>query len=96
MSEDPTPPWAVPLVKLVERIDQKLDGLKDWSERNITDHEHRIRSNEQAIATLTMVVDKLARIEERLTAVERKVWAYSGGIAVIVGLIEIIRWNMKG
>lgn len=96
MSEDPTPPWAVPLVKLVERIDQKLDGLKDWSERNILDHESRIRSNEQAIQMLTVLVDKLARIEERLTSVERKVWAYSGGIAVAVFVVEFIRWNVKG
>ena len=96
MSEEPTPGWAVPLVKLVERIDQKLDGLKDWSELNIRDHESRIRSNEQAIVTLTSVVDKLARIEERLTAVEKKVWAFSGGIAVVMALFEIIRCNMKG
>lgn len=54
MSDDLTPKWGVDILIAIERLDAKI-GANDerhsqhqvWAERNIKDHELRLRSLEQ-------------------------------------------------
>lgn len=41
------PAWAIELIKQVERLNEKLPTHVDWVERNIKDHEARIRNIER-------------------------------------------------
>ena len=44
---DEIPIWAIELIKQVERLNEKLPTHIDWVERNIKDHEMRIRNLER-------------------------------------------------
>ena len=48
MNED-IPAWAIELIKQVERLNEKIPTHIDWVERNMKDHEIRIRSLERKI-----------------------------------------------
>ena len=48
MNED-IPGWAIELIKQVERLNEKLPTHVDWVERNIKDHEMRLRSVEKKL-----------------------------------------------
>lgn len=48
MNED-IPAWAIELIKQVERLNEKIPTHIDWVERNIKDHEIRIRNIERRI-----------------------------------------------
>jgi len=43
------PAWAIELIKQVERLNEKIPTHIDWVERNIKDHEIRIRNIERRI-----------------------------------------------
>jgi len=43
------PAWAIELIKQVERLNEKIPTHIDWVERNIKDHEVRIRNIERRI-----------------------------------------------
>lgn len=43
------PSWAIELIKQVERLNEKIPTHIDWVERNIKDHEMRIRALEKRI-----------------------------------------------
>ena len=98
MSEEPTPSWAIPLVKLVERIDQKLDGHKE----SIEDHESRLRDIEATNATLANVAQAQVRLDEslievfsRLRGLEKKVWMAIGALTFIVTALGLIAFNIN-
>lgn len=44
---DEIPGWAIELIRQVERLNEKLPTHVDWVERNILDHEKRIREIER-------------------------------------------------
>ena len=46
---DDIPSWAIELIKQVERLNEKIPTHIDWVERNMKDHEVRIRSLERKI-----------------------------------------------
>ena len=46
---DDIPGWAIELIRQVERLNEKLPTHVDWVERNIKDHELRIRAIERKI-----------------------------------------------
>ena len=46
---DDIPTWAIELIKQVERLNEKIPTHIDWVERNMKDHEVRIRSLERKI-----------------------------------------------
>lgn len=46
---DEIPAWAIELIKQVERLNEKIPTHIDWVERNMKDHEVRIRSLERKI-----------------------------------------------
>ena len=48
MNED-IPTWAIELIKQVERLNEKIPTHVDWVERNIKDHEMRLRAVEKKI-----------------------------------------------
>ena len=41
------PAWAIELIKQVERLNEKIPTHIDWVERNIKDHEMRLRMLER-------------------------------------------------
>lgn len=41
------PAWAIELIKQVERLNEKIPTHIEWVERNMKDHETRIRNLEQ-------------------------------------------------
>ena len=44
---DDIPIWAIELIKQVERLNEKLPTHVEWVERNIKDHEMRLRTLER-------------------------------------------------
>lgn len=45
--DDQIPTWAIELIKQVERLNEKIPTHIDWVERNMKDHEIRIRNLER-------------------------------------------------
>lgn len=43
MDSENIPAWAIELIKQVERLNEKIPTHIDWVERNLADHERRIR-----------------------------------------------------
>ena len=46
---DDIPNWAIELIRQVERLNEKIPTHVDWVERNIKDHEMRIRALERKV-----------------------------------------------
>lgn len=46
---DDIPAWAIELIRQVERLNEKIPTHVDWVERNIKDHEMRIRALERKV-----------------------------------------------
>lgn len=98
MSDEPTPAWAIPLVKLVERIDQKLDDHKI----SIQDHETRLRDIEATNSTLANVAQAQVRLDEslveifsRVRSLEKKVWMAVGGLTLIGIALGLVAFNIN-
>lgn len=49
MNNDEIPSWAIELIRQVERLNEKIPTHVDWVERNIKDHEMRIRALERKV-----------------------------------------------
>lgn len=49
MNNDEIPGWAIEIIKQVERLNEKIPSHIDWVERNIKDHEMRLRSVERKL-----------------------------------------------
>lgn len=47
--DDNIPTWAIELIKQVERLNEKIPTHIDWVERNMKDHERRIRFLEKMV-----------------------------------------------
>lgn len=47
MNDEPIPTWAVELTKQVTILNERLPNHITWTERNVLDHEKRIRQLEQ-------------------------------------------------
>lgn len=45
--DEQIPTWAIELIKQVERLNEKIPTHIDWVERNMKDHELRIRNLER-------------------------------------------------
>jgi hypothetical protein len=45
--QEQIPTWAIELIKQVERLNEKIPTHVEWVERNLKDHESRIRTLEQ-------------------------------------------------
>jgi type IV secretory pathway component VirB8 len=48
MPDETIPVWAQALIREVTILNERLPNHVDWTERNIKDHEHRIRDLEKA------------------------------------------------
>jgi len=48
MSDEQVPAWARDLIKEVAILNEKLPNHIDWTERNVKDHELRLRDLEKA------------------------------------------------
>lgn len=47
MDQEQIPAWAIELIKQVERLNEKIPTHVEWVERNLKDHENRLRTLEQ-------------------------------------------------
>jgi hypothetical protein len=47
MDSENIPAWAIELIKQVERLNEKIPTHIEWVERNLKDHEMRLRQLEQ-------------------------------------------------
>ncbi len=62
MDQEQIPAWAIELIKQVERLNEKIPTHIEWVERNLKDHENRLRTLEQfrwailGIASLSGVI----------------------------------------
>jgi len=65
------PQWAIELIKQVERLNEKIPTHVDWVERNIKDHEMRIRNLERKV---WLVADASAVIGSIAAAVWRNLF----------------------
>ena len=45
--DEQIPAWAVELIKQIERLNEKIPTHVEWTERNMRDHEKRLRALEQ-------------------------------------------------
>jgi len=45
--QEQIPTWAIELIKQVERLNEKIPTHVEWVERNLKDHENRLRGLEQ-------------------------------------------------
>lgn len=45
--DEQIPAWAIELIKQVERLNEKIPTHIEWVERNMKDHETRLRNLEQ-------------------------------------------------
>lgn len=43
------PAWAIDLIKQIERLNEKIPTHVEWVERNIKDHEMRLRAVERRL-----------------------------------------------
>lgn len=63
MNDEQIPTWAIELIKQVERLNEKIPTHIDWVERNMKDHELRIRALERKmwiVAGASAVIGALA------------------------------------
>jgi hypothetical protein len=91
MADDQIPSWAVELTRVVTILNERLPTHVEWTERNIKDHEMRLRSNEEAWHKLATAMSRLDDVEKRVRETEKKLWMAYGGLAVLVSAIELIR-----
>ena len=49
MENEQIPVWAIELIKQVERLNEKLPTHIEWVERNMKDHEVRLRNLERKL-----------------------------------------------
>lgn len=49
MENEQIPAWAIELIKQVERLNEKIPTHIDWVERNLKDHEIRLRNLERKL-----------------------------------------------
>ena len=47
LSDEQIPAWAIELIRQVERLNEKIPTHVEWVERNMKDHELRLRKLEQ-------------------------------------------------
>ena len=65
MNNEDIPTWAIELIKQVERLNEKIPTHIDWVERNIKDHEMRLRMLERRmwiIAGAAAVIGAIAAL----------------------------------
>jgi hypothetical protein len=72
-----------------------LDNLKEWSERNVKDHELRIRGTENTLAKMSDVIDRLASLEERQAKVEKRIWMAMGALTLVVTVAGFFAFNIN-
>jgi uncharacterized protein YktB (UPF0637 family) len=78
MSDEQIPGWAVELTKQVTILNERLPNHIDWTERNIKDHEFRIREIEQS---------NVKDHETRIRQVEKFIWVAMGASATVGGTV---------
>lgn len=47
MNNEEIPTWAIDLIRQIERLNEKIPTHVEWVERNIKDHELRLRALER-------------------------------------------------
>jgi len=95
--EDLLPAWAVELTKQIAVLNEKIPSHVDWVERNMKDHETRLRELEASKAERTAIeriqdrVDVLEANADRSAWAGRIGWLVLGAAAAAIATIIITR-----
>lgn len=89
MSDEQIPSWAVELTKQIAVLNERIPTHIEWTERNVLDHEKRLRASEATLAKLADVILRLESLEGRVLQTERRIWMAVGGLSVVGAAIEI-------
>lgn len=87
VSEVQIPAWAVELTRQVTILNERLPTHIDWTERNVKDHEVRIRDIEQS---------NVKEHEARIRQVEKFIWIAMGASSAIGGTVGALITKMTG
>lgn len=74
-AEDLLPMWAVELTRQVAILNEKIPTHIDWVERNVKDHESRLRDVESGKAATADLADAIRRIDTLEGDRDRAAWA---------------------
>lgn len=85
MMDEPIPAWAVELTRQVTILNERLPTHVEWTERNIKDHEVRIRLLERETPDPAEEAKRRESVEARLRQVERFIWVAMGLAAALGG-----------
>ena len=91
MPSEPIPSWAVELTRQVTILNERLPTHVEWTERNIKDHENRLRTNEETLHKIAATIDRLDDIDKRVRDTEKKLWMAYGALTAVVTIVEIVR-----
>lgn len=67
------PSWAVDLITQVAILNEKIPNHIDWVERQIRDHEERLRTSERVRVTKTELAQSLEPVHIELDAQEKRI-----------------------
>jgi hypothetical protein len=102
MSAEIIPAWAQALIEKVTILSERLPNHIDFTERNIQDHESRLRDIEATNATLASVAQAQVKLDEslvevftRLRSLEKKVWMAVGGLTLIGIALGVVCFNIN-
>jgi len=89
MSEQ-IPSWAVELTRQVTILNERLPTHVEWTERNIKDHELRIRANEATLNAMNKIDERIAELDKRVRDTEKKLWIAYGSLTALFALLEVL------
>jgi hypothetical protein len=78
VNEEQIPAWAFEITKQITILNERLPNHIDWTERNIKDHEFRLREIEQS---------NVKDHETRIRQVEKFIWVAMGASATVGGTV---------
>jgi hypothetical protein len=89
MSEQ-IPSWAVELTRQVTILNERLPTHVEWTERNIKDHELRIRASEATLSAMNKVEVRIDELDKRVRDTEKKLWIAYGSLTALFALLEVL------
>lgn len=79
------------LTRQVTILNERLPNHIEFTERNISDHEARLRAAETEVAHLRAVVETVPALVKLVDGMRKQMWTAIGGLATILFIINIIK-----
>jgi hypothetical protein len=78
------------LTRQVTILNERLPNHIEFTERNIADHEARIRANEAEIAQLVATAEIVKGLVKLVDGMRRQMWIAYGALVTIVFIINLM------